>query len=79
MRLKQNQLIEQRFERGKTDSLAKEMQHFIFDGKVYPTGLKKTKKMFGEGKKDEAKASDKTPGGNIPKVSGQTGQTPNKQ
>ena len=38
MRLKQNELVTQRLTIGKTDSLAKEMQHFMFDGKVYPTG-----------------------------------------
>ena len=71
MRLKQNELTKARFKKEKTEAAKNGMLKFIFDGKVYPTGMTKAKVKKQEKERADAakKATPPTPpglGGDVP-------------
>jgi len=59
MRLKQNSLVEARFKKEKSDAAGSGQLDFLFDGKVYPTGMTKAKlkKMEEDGAKKMKEAN----------------------
>jgi len=57
MRLKQNELVKARFKKEKAEAAKNGMLKFIFDGKVYPTGMTKAKVKKQE--EERGKAAEK--------------------
>ena len=79
MRLKRDKLNKARFEKEKTEAAKDGMLEFLFDGKMYPTGMTKAKvkKMEEDAKKASEKANP-IPGDEKKKVEGPMKVTPKK-